>query len=135
MPKFNAADFFGQNYEFYGDGGEGVDDRILSMNLTNFKDEANGGEIENGLGFDTTSVIYSGNLDEYAAKIFYAQLLLLMQKQGERKDTDPEQQIYIAPNSPRIVTSGNRKGQLERSYTVSFFSDGNYGDVADIDNI
>jgi len=113
------------------------DEMEAFFSLSSFKSVDDGGELENGLGisdFNTNRSNYERNGNK-GINIFYALMLMIMQNQAEGKNDDPEQKIYIAPGGVSVVSFGNRTGQLERRFTVSIYSDGEYGNTADVDSI
>ena len=135
MPELTFKQMFGSRskYEHIDEvGGE----HNLYIDIRDFKNKEDGGDIENGLGISELSREY---VNFYAGlmgiQTFYALMLLIMQNQAGSKDDDIEQKIYIAESGVSVINFGNRKGQLERRFTVSIFSDGSYGNTADIDNV
>lgn len=107
----------------------------ISFALNDFKDVDQGGEILGGLGIsdlDTNNAEYSNGLK--AVNIFYAMILMIIQAQADNINADPEQKIYVSEQPVRLG-SGSRSGQIQRSFTVSFFSQGNVEQIADIDDI
>ncbi len=135
MPALTLNQMFGKNVdtesifpadEYY----------VMSIDLADFQNLADGGDIDNDLGISNLANFGNDVLDNSnGIGIFYAIMLLIMQNQASGKDDDPEQKMYIAESGVSIVNFGNRQGQLERRFTVSIFSDGNFGNTADIDGI
>lgn len=135
MPRLTFQQMFGSmsNTERIDAVG---DDYTIELNVKDYQNIEDEGDIENNLGI---SNLYDDTFDWYAGnrglQLFYLIMLLIMQNQATEKDDDIEQKIYITSSTPRIITFGNRKGQLERRFTVSIFSDGNFDEATSVDNI
>lgn len=109
----------------------------LTVDLQDFQNTNASGQIQDGLGMtdlfdEPTPFTLDG---DKAVNLLYALLLLTLQSQAPGKNDDPEQKIYIAQSGVSVVNFGDRQGQLERRFTVSIFSDGEFNNTADIDAI
>ena len=135
MANLTFNNIFGSNAfiqrDLNPDGSETVNIKIDPENFQSVGDGS--GEIANSLGFDDIYQIQ--DLEGKAINLLYAILLLAKQNQASAKDADPEQKIYIQESGTSIVSFGDRKGQLERKFTVSFFSSNTFENTADIDSI
>lgn len=116
----------------------------VTLDLGNLANAGDGsfpqGQIENGLGisqlFSEAAFMVEDTppATSKAYKILYGILLMIMQNQAESLNADPEQKIYISSSTPRVAT-GDRAGQVQRSFTVYFFSDDGVLGVPDIDDL
>lgn len=134
MANLTLSQIFGSNVIFSPSDRPGALPK-LELNLTDYQNEDNSGDIKNGLGFSDVYLIRPETKDDYSVGLFYAMMLLIMQNQAENKDDDIEQKIHITSSSARITSFGNRKGQLERRFTISIFSDGKFENTTSVDNI
>lgn len=135
MADLTVTQMFGQRAELNTDPDPAF--IKLLIDLADFQNTTDGGQIENNLGI-TNLEQQSDDFTSDSNKgitILYAILLLTMQSQASKKDEDPEQKIYIQESGTSIVSFGDRKGQLERKFTVSFFSSNTFENTADIDSI
>ena len=106
----------------------------IEFSLDSFKNEADGGEIKNGLGFDDPWTLDTNNINQKTTQVFYALILLILQNQAENINADPTQKIFINKN-PAGLGSGSREGQVRNSFTINFFSPTDAANLPDIDHL
>lgn len=133
MPRLNIAQIFGTNAIFV-DAGTTGDFARLEMNLGDFHDAANGGNIQNGIGFDDTGLLTTATANDAAESIFYALMLLIQQNQAANINDDPSSKIYITDGGKRFAT-GARDGQIQRVFSVNLFVDANLNSLPDMDDV
>lgn len=141
MPALNFFHIFGNafNNNFTETGDPATSWYEVSFALNSFVDVGGAetdGEILNGLGISdlttNTSAYYAPN--NKAVNVLYGILLLVRQNQAANINEDPEQKIFVAEQAPRLGV-GSRSGQIQRSFTVSFFTDTNIASTPDIDDL
>jgi hypothetical protein len=118
MTVLNLQDVFGQGVQTQSSNG-GVADTLV-INLLDFQDIDNGGEMPNGTGWFSTDVFL-------AEQILAAILIRLKSKLPTNINSEPEQAVYITEGTKGLAT-GARNGQFKKSYTVTFFIDAQLGD-------
>ena len=141
MPALSFHQYFGSQSRTFID--PPVNEAQVIIDLRSFLNQADGGDILNNLGISdlyAEGIYYQDNADWEGgnakfSNLVYAILILIKQNQAAKKDDDPEQDIYIAESGISVVNLGNRKGQLERRFTISFFSDETYPNSTGIDSI
>jgi hypothetical protein len=125
MATFTFAEIFGTNVQFAAPPGAG--EANLLINLFDFLDQANGGDLPESLGVSTPE-------DMTATQLFYAFVLMILKNQGESVNTNPTQKLFVADAGKTIATS-TRDGQVKRSFTVSFFLDAGLAGTPSVDQI
>ena len=107
----------------------------ITIDLNDMKDDANGGEILNGLGLDDPTTITALNIDDYAVNIFYGLILIASQNQSPGIFDDATEKMYLTEGGLRIG-NGNRAGQIQRIFNVNLFdSNANLDNSIDIDDV
>ena len=87
MADLTLVDRFGQNVAFDQSAG------TLTIKLSDLADQADGGDMTNGLGLDTTGMT-EANKDSYSSRIFWALVGLNAQNQPE-VNNDETVGIYV----------------------------------------
>lgn len=134
MADLTVTQMFGQRAELNTDPDPAF--IKLLVDLADFQNTTDGGQIENDLGItnlEQKSDDFTNNSNK-GITILYAIFLLILQNQAENINADPEQKIFITENPVRLG-SGSRSGQIQRSFTVNFFSEGSITSRPDIDDI
>lgn len=95
---------------------------LLVINLKDFEDTANGGEITGGVGIDDVTVINTANLDDHASSILTAILIMHQQKQPTDNTVDTNgTYINFDTNFNKAFVTRNSVGQIRYDYTVQVF--------------
>lgn len=141
MPALTFAEMFGSQAVSNIDTNN--DSYQIILDLRSFQDDYSGGDFTNNLGIKNLPAkaeYYQQGAEQISSEaqftnLIYALLLLISQNQATNKNDDPEQDIYIQPTGVSVITSGSRQGQVERRFTVSFFSFDGVNNVAAIDAV
>ncbi len=120
------AQRFGSNASFNQTAG------TLTIKLSDLADQANGGDITNGLGLDTTAM-NSSNKDEYSSRILWALLQLNLQNQPENNQ-DETVGVYVT-NEGRRNINRNSVAQLGFRLTATAYINDTQGVTLDPDAI
>lgn len=126
--------------EIFGQGAEAVYDPDrntfkLTIDLTNFADVAEGGEIQSGLGISNIPQFASGvSQGNNAVALLYAIIILASQNQAASLNDDAEQSLFISQGGLRFG-SGNRNSQIQRIINLNVFSDIGINNLPDIDEL
>ncbi|PSB05604.1 hypothetical protein C7B62_24865 [Pleurocapsa sp. CCALA 161] len=124
MASFTYQEIFGN--DALGDPDE-IDGYIVKISKNSFFDTDNYGELPIGVGLNS-------NVSPNATQTLYGILMILMQNQGATVNTDPTQKVYITDAGKSIAT-GERDGQVRRSFTVSFYLDAGLAGIPSVDQI
>lgn len=109
---------------------------LVTLDLRDFQNIADGGQIVNDLGITNLDTEAEGYQEtgSKATNLLYALILLVSQNQAANVNDDPDQKIFISEGGKRFA-SGARNGQIQRVININLFSDINVDNLPDIDNI
>lgn len=124
MATFNYEEIFGSGAYIQSSP---TNPLVLTVTASSFLNETNLGDLPNGIGLTDAT-------QPTATQLFYGILMVLIQNQPEKIDTDPTQKVYVTDAGKSIAT-GTRDGQVKRSFTVSFFIDAGLSGIPSIDQI
>lgn len=134
MADLTFEQIFG-NRSQYDNIDEVSDSHKIGIDIRDFQNVSDGGEIQNDLGISDLSTKYINFYQgEMGLQLFYAIVLLILQNQADNLNDDPTQKIFIQPPTVGLGV-GSRTGQVRRTFIVNFFSEGNIEALADIDDL
>lgn len=99
----------------------------VTIDTSDFRKDSHGGQLPENVGL-------SADKNPSATQLLYGILMMVMQYQGEKIDTDPTQKVYIT-DAGKTIATGTRDGQVRRSFTVSFFIDAGLAGTPSIEQI
>ena len=126
MADLTLIQRFGSNASFDQTAG------TLTIKLSDLADQANGGDITNGLGLDTTAM-NSTNQDEYSSRILWALLQLNQQNQPENNQ-DETVGVYVINEGKRNAVRNNVPQFGFRQVVTAYIND-DLGNTLDPDAI
>ena len=134
MANFTLTDIFGKRATAKNiDATEG--DMTVAIDIRDFQNESDGGEIKNGLGLTNLKDKFNDFIEgKMAVKLLYLIMTKVMQSQAEHINADPEQKIFIVKNQTAFGV-GSRNGQIRYSYLVNVFVDSSIDDAPSGDDI
>lgn len=133
MAKLTLQQIFGINVQFVKSS-ETQQEAEIRIKLKDFLDAENGGEIQNGLGFDDVDDLTLVNINDKAEAVFVALIHLISQNQAAAINDDSEQKLFISDGGRRFAT-GNRNGQIQRVASINIFSESNIQSIPDLDDV
>jgi hypothetical protein len=126
MADLTISQRFGSNASFDQTAG------TLTIKLSDLADQADGGDMTNGLGLDTTGMS-SANKDSYSSRILWALVGLNAQNQPETNN-DETVGVYVTNEGRRNVTR-NSFAQLGFRLTTTAYIADTQGVTLDPDDI
>ena len=133
MAELTVTNIFGQGAVVNFD--PDTNTRTLTLDITNFQDVNNGGEIDNGLGISNLdSFTASLNDGNNAVALLYAIVILASQNQAPNLNDDPTQSLFISEGGKRLG-SGARDGQIQRVINFNLFNNLGVDNLPDIDDL
>ncbi len=126
MGDLTLVDRFGQNVAFDQTAG------TLTIKLSDLADQADGGEMTNGLGLDTTGMS-SANKDSYSSRILWALVGLNAQNQPETNN-DETVGVYVINEGKRNAVRNNVPQFGFRQVVTAYIND-DLGNTLDPDAI
>lgn len=134
MANFSLTDIFGKRATAKNiDARNG--DMTLQIDIRDFQNEEEGGEIKDGLGLTNLRDKFNDFIEgKIAVQLLYSILLKILQSQAEHINADPEQKIFIVKNQIAFGV-GSRQGQIRYSYLVNVFVDSFVKDAPSADEL